>query len=600
MQDIYCKVNVISGRSTNAGMENVFCACRSHVGMTFAHLTLYPVLRKKIFMTRSILLFLIFSQSFFPFAISQKLRKADKEIIAELQTDIGYLSNDKLEGRRSGTGGEMLAYDYIIASFIKSGLKPLGDSKNWIQRFDIYDGKDISHTRFMINDSLLILNTEYVPLSFSASVKVEGSPAIALQESGSPWFYDLKEILEASATNPHFDLGKMLREKTRLFEGKGASAVIFYNSSKIDDRIVFDQAEGIKTEKIPALYITKAGRKKYLKDISQTLDVEIDVVMEEKKRVGHNVIGFLDNGAPYTVIIGAHYDHLGYGEEGNSLYRGPEKKIHPGADDNASGTAGLMELARLLKKTKGLRTNYLFIAFSGEESGLLGSKYFTEHSPLPLTNISYMLNMDMIGRLNDSTHVLTIGGYGTSPQWSGLISSTLNTKIFILNVDSSGTGPSDHTSFYLKNIPVLFFFTGIHPDYHKPTDQADKINYVGELQVIRLIYGVIQKMDGMNKPPFAKTRDKQYGVSPAFNVTLGIMPDYSFPGSGLRIDAVSEGRPAEKAGLKIGDVIIKLGDYSVISLQSYMEALSKFNRGDQTTVEFIRGKVEMKAAVQFK
>ncbi len=551
-------------------------------------------------MSRGILLFLILFQTFSPNAISQKLRKADREIVDELQLDIGSLANDKLEGRRSGTSGETLASDYIITSFIKAGLKPLGDSGTYLQRFEIYDGRDISHTRFTINTSDLLLNTEFIPLPFSAIGKVEGSPAIALQESGSPWFYDLKEVVEAAGSNPHFDMGKLLHEKTKLFETKGATAVIFYNSSKTEDGIVFDPAEGISPEKIPALYVTKAGRKKYLKDISQSLDVAIDVQMTEKKRWGHNVIGVLDFGAPYTAVIGAHYDHLGYGEDGNSLYHGTEKMIHPGADDNASGTAALMELARLLKKTKGLRTNYLFVAFSGEESGLIGSKYFTEHSPVALSKISYMVNMDMIGRLNDSTHVLTIGGYGTSPQWAGLISSTLNKKIFILNVDSSGTGPSDHTSFYLKSIPVLFFFTGIHPDYHKPSDRPDKINYIGEMQVIHLIYDITQKMDGMNKPAFVKTRDKQFGVAPAFNVTLGLMPDYSFSGSGLRIDAISEGRPAEKAGLKAGDIIVKLGDYNVISLQTYMEALSKFNRGDQTTVEFLRGKEDMKAPVQFK
>ncbi|HET7003338.1 MAG TPA: M20/M25/M40 family metallo-hydrolase, partial [Puia sp.] len=142
--------------------------------------------------------------------------------------------------------------------------------------------------------------------------------------------------------------------------------------------------------------------------------MEIDAEMEEKKRWGHNIIGYLDNGSPYTVVIGAHYDHLGFGEDGNSLYKGTEKMIHPGADDNASGVAGMIELARLLKKSKNPKTNYLFIAFSGEESGLRGSKYFTEYPTLPLSKISYMLNLDMIGRLNDSTHVLTIGGYGTS------------------------------------------------------------------------------------------------------------------------------------------------------------------------------------------
>ena len=372
-------------------------------------------------MTRSILLFLIFFQAFSPRANSQKLRKADKELIVELQSDIGYLSNDKLEGRRSGTSGETLASDYIIAAFQNTGLKPLGDSGTFLQRFEIYDGKDISRTQFTINNTPLVLNTEFFPISFSASAKVQGSSAIALQEGGSPWFYDLKELVESAQGNPHFDLGKLLREKAKLFEGKGATAVIFYNSSKIEDGIVFDPAEGIQAEKIPVLYVTKAGRKKFLRDISQSLDVVIDVEMEEKKRWGHNVIAYLDNGSLYTVVIGAHYDHLGFGEEGNSLYRGQEKKIHPGADDNASGTAGLLELARLLKKTRGLRTNYLFVAFSGEESGLIGSKYFTEHATVPLAKISYMINMDMIGRLNDSTHVLTIGGYGTSPQWADLV-----------------------------------------------------------------------------------------------------------------------------------------------------------------------------------
>jgi hypothetical protein len=312
------------------------------------------------------------------------------------------------------------------------------------------------------------------------------------------------------------------------------------------------------------------------------------------------VVAWLDNGSSYTVVIGAHYDHLGYGEDGNSLYTGKDRKIHPGADDNASGTAALLEMGRLLKKTKGLGSNYLLVAFSGEESGLIGSKYFVEHPPVALSKISYMLNMDMVGRLNDSTHALTIGGYGTSPQWPALINNTLNKKLFDLHVDSSGTGPSDHTSFYLKSIPVLFFFTGIHSDYHRPSDQADKINYTGELEVVHLVYAITQKMDGMNKPPFTRTRDKQFGETPAFNVTLGFMPDYSYSGSGVRIDAISEGRPAEKAGLKAGDVIVKLGNYPINSLQTYMEALGKFNRGDETQVVILRGSETIKAPVQFK
>jgi hypothetical protein len=552
-------------------------------------------------MMRSFFLLLSLCCTLLPATQAQKLRRADRQLAAELQTDIRYLSNDRLEGRRAGTAGEQLASDYIAASFAQSGLKPMGDRGSWLQAFEIYDGRDASRCLFSINGVPLALNREYVPLAFSANGKVTGSPAVALQESGSPWFYDLKDLLDAAQNNPHFDLEKALREKTKALAGRGASAVIFYNSSnaRTEEHVDLNPAEGILPEKIPAVYVTRAGRKKFLKDISQTLDVEMDINLEEKKRWGHNVIGYLDRGAPNTVIIGAHYDHLGFGEDGNSLYRGADKKIHHGADDNASGTAALMELARLLRKSKSLKSNYLFIAFSGEESGLLGSKYFTKHPTVDLSSVSYMLNMDMIGRLNDSTHRLIIGGYGTSPQWASLISGSVNKKVFSLQLDSSGTGPSDHTSFYLKQIPVLFFFTGIHPDYHKPSDEADRINYNGEVQVVRLIQRILEKMDGMNKPAFTKTRDKQYGETPAFNVTLGIMPDYSFTGSGVRVDAVSEGRPAERAGLQVGDVIIRLGDYPVSSLQTYMEALSKFNRDDKTTVEVSRGNKTERMNVQF-
>jgi Zn-dependent M28 family amino/carboxypeptidase len=205
------------------------------------------------------------------------------------------------------------------------------------------------------------------------------------------------------------------------------------------------------------------------------------------------VIGYIDKGASTTVILGAHFDHLGYGEDGNSMLRTKEHLIHNGADDNASGTAALIELGRLLKNSKLDRNNYLFIAFSGEELGLFGSKYFVENPTVSLNNINYMINMDMVGRLNDSTRVLTIGGYGTSPEWSSLINTKNKKPSFVIKVDSSGTGPSDHTSFYRKDIPVLFFFTGLHADYHKPTDDFDKINYKGELEVVNYIYSIIEK-----------------------------------------------------------------------------------------------------------
>jgi aminopeptidase YwaD len=325
--------------------------------------------------------------------------------------------------------------------------------------------------------------------------------------------------------------------------------------------------------------------------------------VKNEKRIGHNVIGYMDNGAATTVILGAHYDHLGYGEDSNSRSTSKIPEIHNGADDNASGTAAVMELAKLLKNSKAKNNNYLFIAFSGEELGLFGSKYFTEHPTINLSNVDYMVNMDMVGRLNDSTHVLTIGGYGTSPVWNDIFadpnSPVVKESPFIYKFDSSGTGPSDHTSFYRKDIPVLFYFTGLHADYHKPSDDADKINYKGEYEVVENILQVIGMLDARPRLAFLKTRETQSASSARFSVTMGIMPDYTFAGAGVRADGVSDGKPASKAGLKAGDIILQLGDYPTPSMEQYMQTLGKFKKGDKTTVKFKRGDEIMTAPVEF-
>jgi aminopeptidase YwaD len=252
-----------------------------------------------------------------------------------------------------------------------------------------------------------------------------------------------------------------------------------------------------------------------------------------------------------------------------------------------------------LKDSKYKKNNYLFTAFSGEELGLLGSKYFTEHPTIDLSKVNYMINMDMIGRLNDSSKVLTIGGYGTSPEWGKLFTVLSSDKNIINKYDSSGTGPSDHTSFYRKDIPVLFFFTGLHSDYHRPTDDADKINYAGEFRVLKYIYKIIDETNGIGKLAFTKTRETQSSTSARFSVTMGIMPDYAFSGNGVRADGISEGRPAQKAGLKAGDVIIQLGEYPVFSVENYMQVLGKFKKGDKTKVKVKRGNETVEAEVQF-
>jgi len=532
-------------------------------------------------------------------ASSQKLKKADKAVIANLKRHIEYLADDKLEGRRAGTPGEQLAMDYIIARFKEIGLNPKG-TESYPQSFPINEGKQIaSSTYFIINDSKLDANKDFFPFPFSAGKKIEAAPAIAIQEADMPWFVDLADPLEENKSNPHFDLAEYIRINSKKAADRGATAVILYNTSSVDDKLVFDGKDKSEQLPIPVVYVSKEASQKYFSDKTATLNVKLKTDITEKTRTGHNVIGYINNGAPTTVIIGAHFDHLGYGEDGTSMLRTGEKLIHNGADDNASGTAALIEIARILKTSKAKNNNYLFIAFSGEELGLFGSKYFTEHPTIDLSAVNYMINMDMVGRLNDSTKVLQVGGYGTSPQWATVVHKEDKKLPFVIHIDSSGTGPSDHTSFYRKDIPVLFFFTGQHKDYHRPTDDADKINYTGELMVINYVNAIITNLNKVNqKLVFLKTREMQ-SANTALRVTLGIMPDYTFDGSGVRADGVSEGRPASKAGIRAGDVIIQLGDYPVNSMDTYMQALNKFKKGDKTKVKYKRGNETLESPVEF-
>ncbi len=316
-----------------------------------------------------------------------------------------------------------------------------------------------------------------------------------------------------------------------------------------------------------------------------------------KERTGNNVVGFLDNGAPNTIVIGAHYDHLGMGQDRNSLDANPEGQIHNGADDNASGTSGVLELARYFAKNKIKETyNFLFICFSGEELGLIGSKRWCENPDIPLSSINYMVNMDMIGRLNDSTKRLIVYGVGTSSKFVPLIDS-LSTELSIKK-DSSGIGPSDQTSFYLKDIPVLHFFTGQHKEYHKPSDDIETINFNGEVTVLEYIRLIIEKTLRYPKLDFQKTRNPDTGKV-SFKVTMGVMPDYAYDGEGMRIDGVTDNKPAAKAGIKTGDVVKRLGDIEVKNMQDYMKALSKFKKGESTKVEVQRDKVTLILDITF-
>lgn len=539
-----------------------------------------------------LLLLLIGEQGF-----AQKISKADKKIIKALQAHIGFLADDKLEGRRTGTPGEKLAYEYIAEQFKKAGIPAAGPGGDYLQPFDVNDGKQVSNeTAFSVNNQPLVLNEDFFPLAWSANGSFQMDVYQSLKEKGEIWFYDLAELLSKNSGNPHYDLQDGIVKVVADQAKKGAAALVLYNSSSLPDNLKFEAKDKTETAAIPVIYVNQAARKKYLSDEVNMQKLKLNVSIATKKRVGHNVVAFLNNNAANTVIIGAHYDHLGYGEDHNSLYSGTTPMIHNGADDNASGTAALLELGKLLMSSDLKSNNYLFIAFSGEELGLFGSKYFTDHPTINMTAVNYMINMDMVGRLNDSTHGLSIGGYGTSPYWSHLIDTT--NKYFRIKLDSSGSGPSDHTSFYKKDIPVLFFFTGTHFDYHKPSDDADKINYTGEIRVIRYIYDVIKNADGKEKLAFTKTRETATGKS-TFKVSLGIMPDYTYSGSGVHVDGVSAGKAAEKAGVKTGDVLVQLGDHKFTDVQTYMDALNKFSKGDATKLKLLRDGKEITLDVTF-
>lgn len=541
-------------------------------------------------------------------APSKKINKDEVQLLDNLKAHIQFLSDDKLEGRRTGTNGEKLAMEYISNQFSNTGLLPKG-SNNYYQAFEVNEGKQIDPvTELFINGNKLETGKDYFPFAYSATGKMEALPSIALQEADMPWFVDLKDALDENKTNPHFDLATYIYANTKKAKDKGATAVLIYNTAPADDKLAFNGKDKSESLTIPVIYIKKEAAAKYLKDPSATINVKFNVSLSEKKRTGYNVIGYLDNGAATTVVLGAHFDHLGYGEDGNSRNTSTEPAIHNGADDNASGTAALIELSKKLKGSSLKNNNYLFIAFSGEELGLFGSKYFTENPTIDLKTVNYMINMDMVGRLNDSSKVLTIGGYGTSPTWEKVINNNDFFKLpyksntlapLIIRTDSSGTGPSDHTSFYRKDIPVLFYFTGLHTDYHKPSDDADRINYNGELLIVRHVLSVVESLNKEPRLAFLKTREAQTTTSARFSVSMGIMPDYTWSGNGLRSDGVSEGKPAQKAGLKAGDIILQIGEHKITSMESYMQTLGKFKKGDKAKVIYLRGKDTLETTVEF-
>ena len=318
---------------------------------------------------------------------------------------------------------------------------------------------------------------------------------------------------------------------------------------------------------------------------------------EGERRVANNVVGWIPgrlNTNEY-VIIGAHYDHLGYGSFG-SLYRGDTPRIHNGADDNASGTAGLLELAHYFSENPPV-DNILLLAFSGEEMGLLGSAHYVEAPTVDLSQAKAMINLDMIGRMSDKN--LLIFGVGTTPKWSEL-ALAVNEDSLSLNLVQDGTGASDHTSFYYKNIPVLHYFTDTHSDYHRPSDDLAYIEVEGQELVVDHVARMVDALGSVSKDklPFVEAPGEQRQSMTLNGPTLGVLPDYGFEGVGMRITGTNPGQPAQNAGLQSGDIIVALGDTPLEDIYGYMGALNTLEVGQKTTITIIRDGVEQTLELQ--
>jgi hypothetical protein len=299
-----------------------------------------------------------------------------------------------------------------------------------------------------------------------------------------------------------------------------------------------------------------------------------------------NIVGFIDNNQQRTIVIGAHYDHIGRNEHNNSSLVNSAGQIHNGADDNASGVAAVLTLAKHLQTNKSLEpVNFLIVFFSGEEDGLVGSKILVEQVKSDSLEISAMVNLDMVGRLDSLNH-LYIGGIGSSPRLGEIIQKA-NQYDFKIVSDSSGIGPSDHTSFYLKNIPVLFLFTGTHSDYHKPSDDSWKINFIGLIKIENYLIDLIKELSNSDELVFTPTKNTSK-AKPQYKITLGIMPSYVTNEQGLQVDGVVDGKLAQKAGIQTGDILIQLNECKITDIYSYMDCLARLKLGEELRIKFIR------------
>jgi len=578
----------------------------------------------------------------FTLCAASLLAQNNPEITSEeITSHINYLASDELEGRMTGTPLLYKAAEYLKAEFESYGLEPVFDG-SFFQEFPFIEKLESgSNNKFDIEfrdlnnqgSYSLKLSEEFVPLSFSDNLSssckfVFAGYGISAKDLNYDDYegVDVKDKIVVVFRNhpdmksPHskFEQYSSLRYKTTNARDKGAKGIVFVNTSeKTDDPLVplrYDDAGKItgisavqvKRSVLSFISFTELQNeidstlkpKSFLinKDFTANLATEVNEVKGKSVNVG-GIIKAANNKFPSEyLVIGAHFDHLGWGGQ-NSLYMG-EPSIHNGADDNASGTTGLLELAEKFSSIKDkIDRDIIFIAFSGEELGLLGSSYVANNFPFPIENDITMINMDMIGRLNDKKDLI-VYGTGTSSKWKNILDDK-NEYEFNLTFNDEGFGPSDHSSFYGKKIPVLFFFTGTHTDYHKPSDDADKINAAGQEKVLNYIYDVaLSIVNSEVRPDYISVEKKDTGRMMGSRVYVGTVPDFAGEVDGYKLGGVTDGSPAAKAGLQAGDIIIQFGEKKISNIYDFTYAIGNYVPGDKVNVIIKRGEKEMTVEIE--
>ena len=574
---------------------------------------------------------------FIGFALIQSKRSSTPSDITknELMNHIRYLSHEKREGRYPGSRGSKDAISYIVKKFKSYGVQP-GANNSFIQSFNIKTGIQLGDSNFIkINNNLLNVNKEFIPLSFSGQGKASGMAVFVgygfkinnndiiwddykqIDVNGK-WAIIMRHSPDRENKTSLYSEHSSLHKKMIVARDEGAIGVLYVSQTEDKDLFPLQYLPNYKNAEIPVIHLSnevsdnlfkKLGwtRKKIQQKMNSTLSpINFDLgntIIEAKVNLAlitsraANIVGLIKSGnrefRDEYVVIGAHFDHIGYGGHSSSSRTKKTNIIHQGADDNASGTSGLLELAQKLSAQKGrLKRSILLIGFDAEEKGLLGSSYFTENPTIPIDKIATMINMDMIGRMKDST--FTVGGVGTSPIFIDLLDSLSRQKPYKINKTLPGFGPSDHAAFYSKNIPVLFFFSGFHDEYHTPEDTWKLINLNGQKDIVDFIYDTVFFLARTSKRPVFTKSGPINGPTKVPNllkITFGIVPSYSSSEIGLEIDQISNSEgSAAKAGLLKGDIIKSINKKIVKDIYEYMERLNDLKPGMIIPVEVEREK----------